>query len=279
MRGVTVGLAVLVAAGLAGCRHKSRRAAADRDCCPPGVGLGEPLAPGGSRIVPQPEVPVGPPRTVVNPPADVPERRNYIPETLTPAPAAPSRELVLPAEGATPAPMAARPFPVVPTLPPETNRAETPTRQGLPGYAPVPGRTGVASGRKPNPDGFDTLKNLGYKTIVYVHAPGTDVTAARDLATARGLQFTPLTVAPDTLRANLAEFTKAVTDSRARPLYVADESGVRAGSLWYLLFRTTEYTGDDAARVRAISLGMPADTSTEEAKQFWLAVQQIVANP
>jgi hypothetical protein len=147
---------------------------------------------------------------------------------------------------------------------------------GLPGYARVPGRDGVASGRKPTLDGFDWLRTNGFRTVVYLHAPSADVTPARELAEKRGLRFVPVAVSPGTLKRALDEFTAAVGDRANKPLYVIDEDGVRAGSLWYLVFRTQDLLGDDTARLRAAPLGL-TEAATEEQKQFWVAIQDVLA--
>ena len=144
---------------------------------------------------------------------------------------------------------------------------------GLPGYTTVAGHDGVATGRKPTLDGFDALKANGFRTVVFLHAPGADVAPARDLAQQRGLRFVPIAVSPGTLKTAFEDFTAALS---AKPVYVADEDGIRAGVLWYLFFRTQDLLGDDAARVRARPLGL-TDAGTEEQKQFWVAVQDYLA--
>ena len=140
----------------------------------------------------------------------------------------------------------------------------------------MPSYERVANGRRPTIDGFDALKANGFRTLVYLHAPSANVSAARDLAEKRGLRFVPIAVSPTTLRTALDEFTVIVTDRAARPVYVADEDGVRSGALWYLVFRTTDILGDDAARLRATPLGL-TEATTEEQKQFWLAIQNLLA--
>ena len=40
---------------------------------------------------------------------------------------------------------------------------------GLPGFTKV--KDGLASGRKPDLDGFASLKQSGYRTVIYLHAP------------------------------------------------------------------------------------------------------------
>jgi len=144
---------------------------------------------------------------------------------------------------------------------------------GLPGYVTVAGHEGVAAGRKPTLEGFDALKAYGFRTVVYLHAPGADVAPARDLAQQRGLRFVPIAVSPGTLKPAFEDFTAALAN---KPVYVADEDGTRAGGLWYLLFRTQDLLGDDAARVRARPLGL-ADAVTEEQKQLWVAIQDYLA--
>src|SRR5438876_1130002 len=56
-----------------------------------------------------------------------------------------------------------------------------------PGFVRV--KDGVASGRKPTLDGLDALKRAGYKTVVYLHPAGADVSATRDVVQNKGLSF------------------------------------------------------------------------------------------
>ena len=86
----------------------------------------------------------------------------------------------------------------------------------------------------------------------------------------------PIAVSPGTLQKAFDEFAAAVADRGNRPLYVIDEDGTRAGSLWYLLFRTRDLLSDDTARLRAAPLGL-TEAATEEQKQFWIAVQDFLA--
>lgn len=274
MRRLTIAGAVAGVLLAAGCRHHARKHCPTDSCM-----LQAPIPSAGSRIPPA-DVPTRPREFA--PPPTIPEQRGYAPAPV--APAVPPRELVLPQELKAVTPpsggLLGTPSPGLPAPSNTARKLSVPVEPaGLPGYTPVPGRTGVAAGRKPTPAGFDTLKRLGFRTVVYVHAPGTDVTAARELASARGLAFAPLAVAPETLGTDLAAFTKYVSDPAGRPVYIADDSGVRAGSLWYLLFRTAEFRSDEVARVRAAPLGLPAETAGEEAKQFWLAIQRHLARP
>lgn len=269
MRRVLTTLLTLTILTGAGCKHHARKVACN-DC----VELGDPFPSGGARIGPT-EVPLAP--RVIQTPTFAPEQRNYAPIPYR-APSLPPREILLPPVSRPTSPPTAVPARVDSnTVRAAPSPAPAPARDGLPGYVPVAGLTQVASGRKPTPTGFDTLKRSGFRSILYIHAPGTDSSAAAELAQARGLKLTALPVAPETLGDDLSAFSRTITDASNRPLYVVDDSSVRAGSLWYLYFRTREYAGDDAARVRATPLGLPADTTTDDVKIYWIAVQKVLA--
>lgn len=148
---------------------------------------------------------------------------------------------------------------------------------GLPGFAVVPGKSDVYAGRRPTLDGFDRLKSSGFRSVVYLHSPSADVSAARELVEKRSLKFVGIPVSAANLGKAATRFDEVIADRASRPVYVCDEDGLRAGFLWYLHFRTVDAFSDDAAKVRATPLGL-RDADTEETKQFWVATQQILAN-
>jgi protein tyrosine phosphatase (PTP) superfamily phosphohydrolase (DUF442 family) len=131
---------------------------------------------------------------------------------------------------------------------------------------------GVASGRKPALEGFDTLKRTGFKTLVYLHPAGADVSAVRDVAEKKGLAFTPIETTPEKFPEAAAAFDRMLADRVNSPVYVSDDDGVRAGAVWYTHFRTTDQLSPEVARIRARGLGMRDDT--DEARAFWVAIQQ-----
>ena len=142
----------------------------------------------------------------------------------------------------------------------------------------VPGRDGLTSGGAVPPGGHVKLRDSGVRTIVYLHDPATtpdDLAAARAQAEAAGLRFVPVAVAPDNLRDALTTFTRAITDPAAKPVHVVDESGVRAGSLWYLVFRTAEQRSDEVARLRATPLGLP-DPASDAGRRYGPALRDAV---
>jgi protein tyrosine phosphatase (PTP) superfamily phosphohydrolase (DUF442 family) len=145
---------------------------------------------------------------------------------------------------------------------------------GVPGFTKLP--DGLASGRKPDLDGLASLKQTGYRTIIYLHPTGTDVSAIRELAGKRELKFIPIEATPEKLTTAVEEFNAALADKALRPAYVFDDDGVRAGAIWYLHFKTAKSMNDDAARVRAKPLGLT--DRGEEAQAFELAIQRFLSS-
>jgi protein tyrosine phosphatase (PTP) superfamily phosphohydrolase (DUF442 family) len=133
----------------------------------------------------------------------------------------------------------------------------------------------LASGRKPTLDGFTSLKQAGYRTVIYLYPSGADVTAVRELAGKRGLAFVGIETTPEKLKSALEAFNSAIDDKAVRPAYVFDDDGVRAGALWYLHFRSRSIN-DDAARVMAKPLGL--SDRGDEGQAFELAIQQYLSN-
>lgn len=160
------------------------------------------------------------------------------------------------------------------TAEPPLSKSDAPVGGALPGFVRV--KDGVASGRKPTLDGLDALKRAGYRTVVYLHPAGADVSATRDGVQSKGLAFVGIEVMPEKLAEAAEQFNKVVGDRLARPLYVADDTGIRAGALWYLHFRTVELQNDDAARIKARGLGFTDQGA--EATEFQLAVQRYLEN-
>jgi hypothetical protein len=146
------------------------------------------------------------------------------------------------------------------------------TMTGLPGFMKV--EDGLASGLKPDLDGFSSLKQAGYRTVIYLYPTSTDVSAVRDLAEKRGLTFISIETTPERLAAARAEFNAAVKDKAVRPAYVFDDDRVRAGAMWYLYF-LSKSMNEDAARVRAKPLGL--SDRTPEGRAFELAIQSYLA--
>lgn len=272
----------------AGCRHKCCR---KESCCPPATarpflpsapgGAGNTIllppagvpttpAPGGGSLVPS----VGPGGTSNFPPPDLGlgapvKPMKPAPEVLLPDPP--------PGGGSSRSAYPNDPVAGVVGPPARPQTAEPPVSAGKPaapaglsGFVKV--KDGVASGRKPALEGFDALKAAGYRTVVYLHGAGADVSAAKDVAGKRGLGFAAIEVTPENLATALDLFNATVADKAARPVYVCDDDGLRAGVLWYLHFRTVDSMNDDAARVRARPLGLTDDG--DEAKAFALAVQR-----
>lgn len=286
-------LITAVAAGVAfaaaGCRHKccSSSAAAPRPYLP----LPPSAGPNGG-LIPPPGVPVTPPPGGQLPPADLgaPPSSSFTlppaagfgpPPGSTPTPRGPAPEILLPESlpggkssqsSAPPSVLGApgRP-PSVTQEPPIAAGTPADSTAGLPGFVRV--KDGVASGRKPALEGFDTLKRTGFKTLVYLHAAGADLASIKDVTEKKGLSFTAIETTPERLADATAAFDRVLADRSNMPVYVADDDGLRTGALWYVHFRTADQLSPEVARIRARGLGLTDET--DEARAFWVAIQQL----
>ncbi len=164
-----------------------------------------------------------------------------------------------------------------PIIPGDAVESPKPAPTGIDSFAQVPGQDKVAGGRKPSLEGLEALKTQGYKTVLYLHAPDADLTAARETVEKRGLTFAAIAVSPQTLADASKAFAAQLKDAAAKPLFVYDLDGIRAGSLWYIQFRTADLLGDEAARIRAGSLGLQDPEKSEEQQRFWIAIQDMLA--
>ncbi len=263
--------AALVVA-FAGCRHRCHK---KDDCC----GGGLPPIPPGARTpinLPPPGVPTSPGPSVLPPassgflpPSSVtpPPPKGSGPEVLFPE-ALPGSSSARPTQPGVPGVPGVLGAPVKPaTAEPPKARAAT----GLPGYTKV--ANGLFAGAKPALDGFDSLKAAGFRTAIYLHAPGADVAAVRDMASTRDLNFTAIETTPETLADASKEFDRVAADRLTRPAYVFGDDPLRAGAVWYLHFRGTG-EGDDVARLRARALGLSDQGA--EGKAFAVAIQKVL---
>jgi protein tyrosine phosphatase (PTP) superfamily phosphohydrolase (DUF442 family) len=147
---------------------------------------------------------------------------------------------------------------------------------GIPQFASVVER--VASGLRPSLDeGLDWLQQNGYRTVLFVRAPGEDDSADQKQVEKRGMKYLSVELSPLSLKREVVDsFNRIVGDSSGYPLFVYDRDGSLAGSLWYLHFRTSEKLEDDAARLRAGRLGLREDPDGPH-RLMWLAIQKYLS--
>lgn len=157
-----------------------------------------------------------------------------------------------------------------------TPKPDTPPA-GVSNFQLVKGKPNVAVGRKPTPEGFDGLVKAGYKTVVFAHDPKSDVTPAKAVAEAAGLKFVGVPTAADTIPDAVKAFDAAVASAKDGPVFVTDDTGLRAGTLWYAHFRTVDLLNPDTAKVRASGLGLGDTDTNAEQKKLWDAVQEHLA--
>lgn len=266
--------------GVVGCKHRCN-SCLDREprpFLPPGPGssvIGPPT--GGSNIPPAgvpttppaPFVPnVGPSNSSPLPPGGRPGQEILLPDTL---PGGPSSRSAFPPSSPSVLGAPVKPSAGQTTEPP---LAPNKTATGLPGLTKV--LDDVAAGGKPALEGFDSLKQAGYRSVIFLHPAGTDVSQVRDVAESRGLVLVPIETTPEKLADALDQFNRTLAERSARPVYVYADEGFRAGAVWYLHFRTVEMQSAEVAKIRAHALGL-TETGTE-AQAFWVAIQQYLAS-
>src|SRR5262245_58691141 len=161
--------------GVIGCHHKCHH---HKDqCCPPAT-----ATPGRSPILlPPAGVPTTPGAPV---PSVQPGPSGYIPPPALMEPPAPKSgpEVLFPDPlPGGPSSRTSPGFLGPPTkATAEPPKAGAPNGTGLPGYMKV--KDGLYAGRKPTLDGFDSLRSAGFRTVIYLHASGADVSAVKDMA-------------------------------------------------------------------------------------------------
>ena len=205
-----------------------------------------------------------PPAAVEAPPAAIPSRPRLL-EPLRPAEAAPPVEAAPPRELLLPDP-----------LPGTASRKTAVGRLGDPirpaaatsrppaGFVRVPGRDGLATGRPPADGETEWMAANGFRTVLLLHDA-----KAQPPAAASGLKGVAVAVDPTDLRPAVAALATA-----AGPVYVADADPDRAAAVWYAVFRTRDFAGDEVARLRANGLGGRAERAA-----VWPAVQRLTSPP
>jgi len=169
--------------------------------------------------------------------------------------------------------------------PPESPEPEKPAQAkkepsalfpvGIANFSPV--KDQVSSGLRPSLDGLDWLKDNGYRTILFVRAPGEDDSTDKKQVEKRGMKYLSLEASPATLSQQVVDdFNQVVSSAKDYPLFVYDRDGALAGGLWFLHFRGGDAAATDSARVRAGSLGFREDRDDSH-RNMWLAIQKLLS--
>jgi hypothetical protein len=263
-------VAMLIA--FTGCRHRCHKLFHKDGCCPSTTN-----APPNSMLLPPTAVPTtpGPGPAPFPPPAVNPGPSFFPPPATPPKPGGPDVLLPDPLPGnpssrVSPAPQGSN-FLGAPVATKEPPKAASPAA-GLPGLIKV--KDGLYAGGKPSLDGFDALKRANFRTVIYLHVPGADVSAVKGMADTRGMEFVAIETTPETLATASKQFDATAASKANHPAYVFADDSMRAGAVWYLHFRNVDTQDNDVARLRAKPLGL--NEQGDEGKAFWLAIQKIL---
>jgi hypothetical protein len=140
-------------------------------------------------------------------------------------------------------------------------------KSGLNRLTTVRGVAEVSNGDRPTLEGLDSLKNAGFRTVVYFHLPKADTAPARQLCEQRGLTLVTIPITEGEIASAYASFAKALQNKGRGLTYVCDEAdGLHTGAMWYGYFRRVGLLSADASLVRAQSLGLP---NTERIPIAW----------
>ena len=138
-------------------------------------------------------------------------------------------------------------------------------------------KANVYAGLRPGIDGFDWLQTNKVGTIVQVRLFGEDDSADKKAAEDRGMRYIAFEVSPVTLTKEKAdEFIKLIREGSERGIFVYDQDGSLAGSMWYLYLRFGETLNDETAQLRARGLGLQ-NTRDGQFRDMWLAVQKVLS--
>jgi hypothetical protein len=134
----------------------------------------------------------------------------------------------------------------------------------------------VFAGLRPSLDGLDWLQTNGVQTVAQIRAFGADDSAVRKEVESRNMRYVAFEVSPGELKkGKVDEFIKLIRDGAKQGIFVYDQDGSLAGSMWYLYMRQGEFLDDDAAQLRASQLGLSHDR-TDKHVEMWLAVQEFL---
>jgi protein tyrosine phosphatase (PTP) superfamily phosphohydrolase (DUF442 family) len=136
-------------------------------------------------------------------------------------------------------------------------------------------RKNVYAGLRPSLDGLDWLHDHGVQTIVQVRLFGEDDAADKKQVEKRGMTYVAFEVSPEALsREKADEFVKLIREQGRQGIFVYDQDGSLAGSMWYLQQRLGDFVDDEAARLNARQLGLQTDRAGQH-RDMWLAARKL----
>lgn len=234
--------------------------------------------------------PVLPPGALVNPPPPPPAAA--VPPSMSKTPGPPNDPLWVPRESREPPLPESRrdappriqlyaPEPIDRENPGTSKEPATDKPSGQRSLPAIPqfakDKENVYAGLRPSLDGLDWLQAEGVKMVVQIRLFGEDDSAAQKQVEKRGMRYIAFEVSPEVLSKEKAdEFVQLIRAGAKQGIFVYDHDGSLAGSMWYLYMRMGEVLDDDAAKIRARSLGLQANREGQH-REMWLAARKLLS--
>jgi protein tyrosine phosphatase (PTP) superfamily phosphohydrolase (DUF442 family) len=161
-----------------------------------------------------------------------------------------------------------------PLIPPTNVDSSPALPVGIPNFTEISDK--LAMGLKPDPEGFQWLRDNGYQTVLHLCRPGADRSAHQEQIEKRSLKYLSLELSAATLtKEQLEEFNKIVADPTNKSLFVYDENGALTGAIWYLHLRSVKTMPAEMAKGHAERLGF-REKGTDEQDALWASIQLIL---
>jgi len=123
---------------------------------------------------------------------------------------------------------------------------------------------------QPTQQGFQKVKELGYKTILNLRAEGeAGVNDERALVETLGMRYEWIPITADSITDEKVQKFAAIVDApRNRPVFVHCASSNRVGALWAIYYGTKKGLPVEEALKKGADAGLKNPTLTETARRY-----------
>lgn len=129
---------------------------------------------------------------------------------------------------------------------------------------------GIGCAGQPTPEGFQKIRELGYKTILNLRAEGEKgVAEERALVETLGLRYEWIPITPDSItEEKIQKYVAIVESPRTGKLFVHCASSHRVGALYAIYLGTRKKLPVEEALRKGAEAGLKNPTLVEVARQY-----------